>query len=243
MTGWIIAGAVIAVILILLMTSVKVSFGYSDELSLKISWLFLTFVRIPAVNKRKRRRKKDKPKKANKADKTEKADEPEKTAGQDSEAAEISSPEKKTGEKPEKKPDKKKRTKLGLNDIFELVKLVWESLSKPLQRLLKATRINGFRLDIVCGGDDAAKAALNYGRTNIAAGAAIAFLEGCFTIKKPVYNISCNFLEEETRMECSFTARLSVIAALAFLFWVLGRAVKRYLIRKETAAAVGKLRK
>ena len=37
--GWIIAGAVVAVILILLMTSVKVRFDYSDprELRLKIS--------------------------------------------------------------------------------------------------------------------------------------------------------------------------------------------------------------
>ena len=40
--GWIIAGAVVAVILILLMTSVKVRFDYSDpgELRLIISWLF-----------------------------------------------------------------------------------------------------------------------------------------------------------------------------------------------------------
>lgn len=51
--GWIIAGAVVAVILILLMTSVKVRFDYSDpgELRLKISWLFVTLVRIPAKTK------------------------------------------------------------------------------------------------------------------------------------------------------------------------------------------------
>lgn len=52
--GWIIAGAVVAVILILLMTSVKVRFDYSDpgELRLKISWLFVTLVRIPAENQK-----------------------------------------------------------------------------------------------------------------------------------------------------------------------------------------------
>ena len=44
--GWIIAGAVVTVILILLMTSVKVRFDYSDpgELRLIISWLFVTLV-------------------------------------------------------------------------------------------------------------------------------------------------------------------------------------------------------
>ena len=52
--GWIIAGAVVAVILILLMTSVKVRFDYSDpgELRLKISWLFVTLVRIPTKTKK-----------------------------------------------------------------------------------------------------------------------------------------------------------------------------------------------
>ena len=58
--GWIIAGAVVAVILILLMTSVKVRFDYSDpgELRLKISWLFVTLVRIPAKTKKQKSRDK-----------------------------------------------------------------------------------------------------------------------------------------------------------------------------------------
>ena len=58
--GWIIAGAVVAVILILLMTSVKVRFDYSDpgELRLIISWLFVTLVRIPAKTKKQKRRDK-----------------------------------------------------------------------------------------------------------------------------------------------------------------------------------------
>lgn len=58
--GWIIAGAVVAVILILLMTSVKVRFDYSapGELRLIISWLFVTLVRIPAKTKKQKRRDK-----------------------------------------------------------------------------------------------------------------------------------------------------------------------------------------
>lgn len=243
MTGWIIAGGIIAVILILLMTSVKVRFEYYGELRLKISWLFLTFVRIPAKPKKKRRKKKPPEKPEISPEAAEETTAPKSTekpadTGKTQESAE------KTAE-PEKKPEvkSKPKLKLGLDDILELVKLVWGSLSKPLQKLLKAARIIGFRLNIVCGGSDAAKAALNYGRTNIAAGAALAFLDGCFTLKKPDLNISCDFLSEETRMECEFTAKLTPMAALAFLFWVIGRAVKRYLGNKRAAAAIAKLRK
>ena len=130
-----------------------------------------------------------------------------------------------------------------LSDIFALVKLVWDSLGKPLKRLLKATRVTGFRLDISVGGDDAADAAIKFGKTNMAAGAALAFLDGCFTLKDPKFNVTCNFQSEETRTECGFTARLTVIAALAFLFWVAGRLIRNYMSRKDAAAAVDKLRK
>ncbi len=241
MTGWIIAGSIIAVILILLMTSVKVRFEFYDGLRLKISWLFLTFVRVPAKPKKKRRKKVKKSKSDSSGKTAENAAEQEKSPESEEKAPE---PEK-DAKSPDSRADKKKKSKrkLGLEDIFELVKLVWQSLSKPLQRLLKATRFIGFRLNIVCGGSDAAKAALNYGRINIAAGAALAFLDGCFTLKKPDLNISCDFLSEETRMECEFTARLTPIAALAFVFWVIGRAVRRYLGSRKAKSAVAKLRK
>ena len=106
---------------------------------------------------------------------------------------------------------------------------MWDSLSKPLKRLLKATRIYSFRLRVVCGGDDAAKAALNYGRISAVAGVVRAFLEGNFTVVKPA--------------ECSFTAKLTPIAAVAFLFWVVGRAVRNYMQRDKAKIAIDKLRK
>ena len=120
---------------------------------------------------------------------------------------------------------------------------MWDSLGKPLKRLLKATRINGFRLAIEVGGDDAAEAAIRFGRTNMAAGTALAFLDGCFTLREPTFDITCKFNGEDTRTECGFTARLTLIAALAFLFWVAGRLVRNYMSRKDAAAAVEKLRK
>lgn len=257
--GWIIAGAVVAVILILLMTSVKVRFDYSDpgELRLIISWLFVTLVRIPAKTKKQKRRDKKAEKDVKSAAELEKSEDPGggRTADpqtlNESKSAEQNKPQEtqksqktergKSGKPP--KSDKPKSQKLTLSDIFALVKLVWDSLGKPLKRLFKATRVTGFRLDISVGGDDAADAAIKFGKTNMAAGAALAFLDGCFTLKDPKFNVTCNFQSEETRTECGFTARLTVIAALAFLFWVAGRLIRNYMSRKDAAAAVDKLRK
>lgn len=253
MSGWIIAGIIVAAILILLMTSVTVRFEYSDGLRLKINWLFVKLVQIPAKTKKMKRRDREAKKDVKSAAEDEEKLSGESTGGNPEDSVQRSAPEPESSPEPRKSPEKKagkpksapknSADKLTLKDIRALVKLVWDSLSKPLKRLLKATRIYDFRLNIVVGGEDAAKTAIKFGEVNIAAGSALAFLDGNFTLKKPDYYITCDFLSEETRSECSFTAKLTVIAALAFLFWLAGRAVKNYLAREDAAAAVDKLRK
>lgn len=246
--GWIIAGAVVVVIMILLMTSVKVRFEYSDGLRLRINWLFITLVQIPAGTRKQKRRNKKAEKAAESVAETEASDTEklseeaaEKSAESSAKSTESAGAAKKKQSAPEKPVKKKNR--VGLSDIWEIVKLVWDSLSKPLKRLLKATRIYSFRLRVVCGGDDAAKAALNYGRISAAAGVVRAFLEGNFTVVKPDFDISVDFMSEETTAECSFTAKLTPIAAVAFLFWVVGRAVRNYMQRDKAKIAIDKLRK
>lgn len=246
--GWIIAGAVVVVIMILLMTSVKVRFEYSDGLRLRINWLFITLVQIPAGTRKQKRRNKKAEKAAESVAETEASDTEklseeaaEKSAESSAQSTESAGAAKKKESAPEKPA--KKKSRVGLSDIWEIVKLVWDSLSKPLKRLLKATRIYSFRLRVVCGGDDAAKAALNYGRISAAAGVARAFLEGNFTVVNPDFDISVDFMSEETTAECSFTAKLTPIAAVAFLFWVVGRAVRNYMQRDKAKIAIDKLRK
>lgn len=249
MTGWIIAGAIIVVLLVLLMTSVKVRFEYSGELRLKINWLLVTLVRIPAKTKKMKRRDKKAAKDAEKtADAAANTEESASEGKTDSGSSAGAKSTDKAPEKGTKKPAKSAKSaksggKLTLKDIFELVKLVWDSLSTPLKRLLKATRIYGFQLQIVVGGDDAAQTAIKFGGVNMAAGSALAFLDGCFTLKEPDLNITCDFMSEETTAECVFTAKLTLIAALAFLFWLLGRLGKNYLSRKDAQNALDKLRK
>lgn len=246
--GWIIAGAVVVVIMILLMTSVKVRFEYSDGLRLRINWLFITLVQIPAGTRKQKRRNKKTEKAAESVAETEASDTEklsEEAAEKSSDSSAKSTESAGAAKKKQSAPEKpvKKKNRVGLSDIWEIVKLVWDSLSKPLKRLLKATRIYSFRLRVVCGGDDAAKAALNYGRISAAAGVARAFLEGNFTVVNPDFDISVDFMSEETTAECSFTAKLTPIAAVAFLFWVVGRAVRNYMQRDKAKIAIDKLRK
>lgn len=238
MTGWIIAGSIIAVIILLLSVPVVVRFEYYDTIKLKISWLFFTFVKIPKTSGKKKSGQKNK----------EKAAAKEKDGNSDSESKKEKFKDKKDkksdekDEKSEEKPkEKDKKPSLTLEEIFGLVKVVWNSLSNPVKRLLKSGRIIGFYLNIVCGGSDAAKAAINFGRINMLAGNALAFLDGCFKLKKPDFNITCDFLSEKTRTECELTFKLTPMAAAAFLFRVLGRGIKGYMTSDEVKSAVSKL--
>ncbi len=230
--GWIIAGAVLIVLLILLLCDVTVIFDYCGDIYLRISYLFFTIMKIPA--KKKKTRKKDK--KAKKA--AESAVETAETAETARESGEVS--EEKSDGKSAKTEDKPAKEKT-LGDIFEVAKLVLDSLGKPLKKLLKRTRISHLGLEIVCGGSDAAKAALNYGRMNILVGNALGWIDSFFTLK-PVddLHIGVDFQSEKTSAECHCEARLTLIAALAFVFTLLGRAIRFYCSHGEAKSAVDK---
>ena len=64
MTGWIIFGSIVLLILIILWQSVKVIFVYENELELKVKFLFFTI--YPAKPKKKKKPKKQKKQKQKK---------------------------------------------------------------------------------------------------------------------------------------------------------------------------------
>lgn len=227
MTGLLIAAAILLVVLLILVGRVTVIFDYGEELYLKVSYLMFTVFKIPA--KRKKTAKKDK-KSAKSA----------KKAAKSAEKAEKSA---KKAEKTSKNAGKSaKKPKPDLSDIFALVKLALDSIGKPLKRILKRTEISHLRLDIVCGGSDAAKAALNFGATNILVGNALGWVDSFFTLKTPDrINIGVDFQCEQTEYDTYCEVRLSLAAALGFLFSIIGRAVKHYGSHKEAKIAVGKL--
>lgn len=244
--GWIIAGAVLIVLLILLLCNVTIIFDFSGDIYLRISYLFFTIVKIPAKKKKSRKKDKKAKKAAKSAVKTGETDatgeiaEADKTAAESGEINGKKSDADKSGSKSAKaveKPESKKN----LGDIFEVVKLVLDSLGKPLKKLLKRTRISHLVLRATCGGEDAAKAALNYGKTNIIVGNALGWVDSFFTLR-PVDDlyIGVDFRSEETAAECHCEARLTLIAALAFAFTLLGRAISFYRSHDEAKSAVDK---
>ena len=93
--GWIIAGAVLIVLLILLLCNVTVIFDFRGDIYLRISYLFFTIVKIPAKKKKTRKKDKKAKKAAKSAIKATEAAETSEVGGTASESEEV--PEKKSG--------------------------------------------------------------------------------------------------------------------------------------------------
>ncbi len=206
--GWIIAGAVLILILLVTLFRVTVIFNYNENVFLDISFLGITLFHIPKVKKssKKPKKKKKKPEKADEQD---------------------------------KKDEQKKKPKPSLSDILELVKLGLDSLGKPLKKILKRTEFSHIGVDVICGGEDAAKAAINYGAANIVLGNALSLIDTFFTLKTPDdLHIGVDFYREKTAAKIYFEVRLTAAAALAFAFTLLGRAIRYYLTHKEARDAV-----
>ncbi len=205
--GWIIAGAVLIVILLVTLCRVTVIFSYDGNVFLDISFLGITLFHIPKVKKssKKPKKKKKKPEKADDEDKKE----------------------------------KKKKPKPALSDILELAKLALDSLGKPLKKILKRTEFSHIGVDVTCGGEDAAKAAINYGAANILLGNALSLIDTFFTLKTPDdLHIGVDFYSEKTVAKIYCEVRLTAAAALAFVFTLLGRVIRYYLTHKEARNAV-----
>ena len=217
--GWIIAGSIFVFILLLTLGRVKIIFDYKDDVIFKVKYMFLPLVTIPATKPKKQKP----PKKEKKSKK------------KDEEAAE----EKTEGEKPEEKKPKKK---ISLEDIFEILKLVLDSLGKPLKRILKRTIFAHLALRISVGGEDAAKTAIKFGLVNMAVGNALGWLDTAFTLKKPDdIHITADFQSEETKIDFYCEISLVAAAAFAFAFTFIGRAIKYYFTHNRTRAAIRNL--
>lgn len=214
--GWIITGAVLLLIFIIIIQRVTVLFELHGGIFLDVSVAGVPIFGIPS-------NKKKKPKKSKRSGKKKKR--------------------KKKADDEEDSDKKKKKKKLPpLDDLLEIARLGLNALGKPLKRILKRTEFSHLVVDVTCGGEDAAKAAINYGAANFALGSALTLVDGFFTLKEPdELHIGVDFYEEKTDAKIYFEVRLSVAAALAFAFSLLGRAIKYYLTKPEARKAVKKL--
>ncbi|MCH5208746.1 MAG: DUF2953 domain-containing protein [Oscillospiraceae bacterium] len=209
--GWIIAGIIFIIILLLTLGKVSVMVDYGELLIVKIKYMFFPIFTLPQKKEAAEKPKKAKRKKKEKKKEDEKSDDKE--------------------NKEKKKP--------AIGDIIELVKAGVDSLGKPLKKILKRVEISHLKLNIVCGGEDAAKAAITFGAVNMAVGNLLGWIDTFFTLK-PVDELAVNvdFESEQTTAKAYVMVKLTVAAALAFVFTLIGRALGHYFTHKETREAV-----
>lgn len=214
MIGWIITGAVLILLLFILGLRVTVAADYCGDLHLRVSVLGMTVFRIPASKKKK-------PKKPRK-EKGKRSD--------DNRSAE------------ENKDKKDKKEKPTLTEILDLVKLVLDGLGKPLKKMLKRVIVSHLDLQITCGGEDAAKAAINYGAANYILSVVLNLCDEFLTLKTPdEIHVDVDFYKEKTEINGYVEVRLTVGSALAFAFTFLGRVIKFYLSHDDAKSAIKKL--
>ena len=145
-------------------------------------------------------------------------------------------------EEDEKSPKKKTAEAPTFDELMELLRMALDSLGKPLKKVLKRISFSHLSFDAVCGGDDAAKAAINYGAMNIALGSVLNLIDQFFTLKVPDdLNIDVDFYREKTEIKLYCEVRTTVGSALAFVFSLIGRAIKNYLGRRLARSAIKKL--
>lgn len=132
------------------------------------------------------------------------------------------------GKKKEKKPKEKKepdevlkpatgKDKKGgsLSDFLPLVDVVLEFL-KDFHRCL---RVRYLEMKLVLAGGDPSSLAINYGRAWAALGNLLPIVEQLITIQKRDLDISCDFVEKETRIYVRADLTLRLASLLRILLW------------------------
>lgn len=216
MTGWIIFGAIVLFIMIILWQSITVTFDYENKLNLKVKFLFFT---IYTTDPKKQKKKKEKKSRKEKNPPEKQEETPPKA---DNSASEESSDNKTENKQPS--PKKKKKLDIDLEMIMDYV----ESASPPVKRLFKKIRWYDIYVDWVVATDDAAKTALTYGSICSVLYPFFKWLTTYFTAHVKEVNVEADFSKEESDIFAYFLLKLRLSTALACIIWLAVRLLKTY---------------
>ena len=115
----------------------------------------------------------------------------------------------------EKKPAEKKQNPLlsgGVDGLLQLLGLAFDTLGDLRRKL----RVNELTLHVtVPGGDDPAKAAMNYGRAWAAIGALTPAVERLFVIKKRDIRPELNYNETQMKVDAHLVTTITIGRSLA----------------------------
>ena len=203
-------GIVLAVIVLLLLTKVGVHVRYGDELALSAKVGLLRIRILPA------KEKKPKEKKPEKKKKKEKKKKPKAAEGHE-----------------------KKKQKLTLEDILDIVKLGL----KALGRFGRALRLDRLHLHICVAKGDPYDTVAQYGYLNAALGAGLPLLHRAFRIKDEDITTAFRFDAAETALRCEVIATFRIGAILRIVLWAGGGFLVWLIRRKRRAKALEKAEK
>lgn len=215
MTGWIIFGSVVLLLVLLFTRPVKVTVIYDANPEVTVKLLCFTIFRIPAPPKKRRKPKKQKKKK--------RKQQPESEDTEENGTKEQSPTEAGKSQKPPK-------AKLSMPEFdLEMIVDYVRSASPPIKRLFKKIKFRNLYIDWVVGSDDAAKTAIKYGACCAAIYPLMEWLTTYFDVIPKEVNIEADFSAEKDDIFVYCTVSLRISTALGCGFWLLFRMAKTFL--------------
>lgn len=217
MKGWIILGAIVLVIVLILLlrVGIKAEFGDTVTLRLKLGPFKIQVLPENADKKPKKKKEKKKTKKPKKGEET--SDD---------------------GEKAEK--TKKKMPKLSFEDIRTVIAAAFTALYRALRKTRQRVRIEPLDVSVTFAGDDPAEVAQLYGWADTAMWTLMPRLEQVMRIPDPHIHLDADYQADTTRIAGRLGADLRVMDIFAILFAAVGpmlRWLKGYLKRQKAEEA------
>lgn len=236
--GWLIFIDILLIIVLALMLSVTVNVHLNDETRIKIRYAGITIFSVSPEDEKHKKQKKNKEKQRKSPD--DKSDnisaDTENTADKANGNSDISKESKKThkvGKKADNNGNNGLLSKLGLSgdisETIEFIKQLISSASKPVKRLIGHIRVSNFYLFITASGEDAAQAAMNYGKINWLVHTALAVLYNTVKLNVKKIDITADFTSGKTEYELSCKVKLRLGTAIGCVLWFLFRTAKLYL--------------
>ena len=236
--GWLIFIDILLIIVLALMLSVTVNVHLNDETRIKIRYAGITIFSVSPEDEKHKKQKKNKEKqKKSPDDKSDNISADNENPVQNTESTADKAKESKKTHKVGKKADNNGNngllSKLGLSgdigETIEFVKQLISSVSKPVKRLISHIRVNNFYLFVTASGEDAAQAAMNYGKINWLVHTALAVLYNTVKLNVKKIDITADFTLGKTEYELSCKVKLRLGTAIGCVLWFLFRAAKLYL--------------
>ena len=222
MTGWYIAGGVLAFFLLVLLLPVRVYAAYQEELFLKVSYAFFSFRLLPQKEEKEQFPVPKKEKAAKK---------PPKTASQEKEKP------------PSQAKQLKKKAKeilhyQGLSGLLELLKDIGGIAAGAGKKLFSHFTLKNFDLLLTVGGEDAAETALSYGKLCGVLYPAVGSIVTACKCRKYGVTVQPDFDAPETQAEFEARGQIRLVFVLAYSIQALFRFIMRVVrLNRELEAA------